>query len=462
MVARLTSISDFGWTVNWDDPDVNLDWYHNMSSILDAGVVVRTNQLDYDEEVLYRSKQYLFDHVRHRRNQPFALTASFTHPHDPYNATKEFWDLYNDVEIPLPKTPAGDQTKLDPHSQRILKIIDLFGKEFSDERIIAARRAYFAACSYVDHQVGELLKALKDCGFADNTIVVFSGDHGDMLGEKGLWYKMNWFEPSARVPLLVHYPKKYAAKHVKESVSTMDLLPTFVDFIGGAIEPSLPLDGVSLLPYIDGSEGPKPDTVIGEYMGEATLSPVVMIRRGKWKFVYSPIDPPQLYDVEADPEENINLAANWANILPAIETENSFTSELASKLAPAQGFSSQHPTSRTLAPVAKPLSPPTTPQIPASSLDLPSVISSFLKETAQRWDFEAVTRDVLKSQRQRRLVHSALIKGHQTVWDYDPPSTGATSYVRNMGKGDKDSAALEDFEVTSRWPRPMRGLNVVD
>ena len=427
---------------------------------MDAGVVVRSNQLDYDEEVLYKSKQYLFDHVRHKANQPFALTASFTHPHDPYNATKEFWDLYEGVDIPLPKTPAGPQDKLDPHSQRILKIVDLFGKVIPEERIIAARRAYFAACSYVDYQVGQLLKTLKDCGFADNTIVVFSGDHGDMLGEKGLWYKMNWFEASSRVPLLVHYPKKYAPKHVKENVSTMDLLPTFVDFINGSLEPSLPLDGVSLLPYIEGSDGPKPDTVIGEYMGEATLSPVVMIRRGKWKFVYSPIDPPQLYDVEADPEENVNLAAKWANTLPQGETDNSFTSELNKTLAPTESLAPP-PASQFLGNVAKPLSPPITPEIPTSSLDLPAVISSFLKETAQRWDFDAITRDVLKSQRQRRLVHSALIQGHQTVWDYTPPSDGSKTYVRNMGRKGADSEALEDFEVVSRWPRPVRDHNVV-
>ncbi|KKY17499.1 putative choline sulfatase [Phaeomoniella chlamydospora] len=458
---RLTSDiypGDFGWTVNWDEPEVMLDWYHNMSSVVDAGPVIRTNQIDYDEEVLYKSQQYLYDHVRRRRNQPFALTASFTHPHDPYNSQHEYWDLYEGVDIPLPKTPAMPQDKLDPHSQRITKIVDLWGKEFTEEQILAARRAYFSACTYVDDQVGKLLKTLKDCGFADNTIIVFSGDHGDMLGEKGLWYKMNWFEGSARVPLLVHYPQKFAPKHVKESVSTMDLLPTFVDFVGGSVEPELPLDGVSLLPYIDESEGQKLDTVVGEYMGEATLAPVIMIRRGKWKWIYSPIDPPQLYDVESDPQENVNLAANYSNSLPSVtgintaakDSTNPF-SELTAKLAP--GIHKGSPPSRFLAPNANPPSPPITPQIPTDSLDLPSVIQSFLTETAQRWDFERITADVIRSQRYRRMVHGALIKGEHTVWDYTVPSDGSKTYVRNMGRGHE---ALEDFEVTSRWPRVAR------
>ncbi|EER44904.1 choline-sulfatase [Histoplasma capsulatum H143] len=190
---RLTSDiypGDYGWTVNWDEPEVRPDWYHDMSSVMEAGPCVRTNQLDYDDEVIYKSTQYLYDHARHRREQPFCLTVSMTHPHDPYAMTKEYWDLYEDVVIPLPKTSALPHDKQDPHSQRVLRCIDLFGKEIPEERIVAARRAYFAACSYVDAQVGKLMETLKACDFADETIVVFTGDHGDMLGERGLWYKM--------------------------------------------------------------------------------------------------------------------------------------------------------------------------------------------------------------------------------------------------------------------------------
>jgi choline-sulfatase len=91
-----------------------------MSSVMEAGPVVRTNQLDFDEEVIYKSTQYLYDHVRQRNEQPFCLTVSMTHPHDPYAMTKEFWDLYNDVEIPLPKNGAIPHDQQDAHSQRVL------------------------------------------------------------------------------------------------------------------------------------------------------------------------------------------------------------------------------------------------------------------------------------------------------------------------------------------------------
>ena len=222
--------------VNWDEPDVRASWYHNMSSVLQAGPCVRTNQLDFDEEVVFKAQQYLYDHVRVTPDQPFCLTVSMTHPHDPYTIPEEYWNRYSDDDIPLPRQVI-DQAEQDPHSQRLLKVIDLWDKPLPEHKIRDARRAYFGACSYIDDNIGKLLKTLKDCKLADDTIIVFSGDHGDMLGERGLWYKMHWFEMAARVPLLVHAPARFAAHRVSQSVSTVDLLPTLVELAGGQVEP---------------------------------------------------------------------------------------------------------------------------------------------------------------------------------------------------------------------------------
>uniref|UniRef100_UPI00405476A0 choline-sulfatase n=1 Tax=Pseudomonas sp. TaxID=306 RepID=UPI00405476A0 len=183
---RLTSDiypADYGWAVNWHEPDVRASWYHNMSSVLQAGPCVRTNQLDFDEEVVFKAQQYLYDHVRSAGEQPFCLTVSMTHPHDPYTIPAEFWDLYRDEDIPLPRHTI-DQSEQDPHSQRLMKVIDLWDKPLPEQKIKDARRAYFGACSYIDSNIGKLLKTLKDCNLSDNTIIVFSGDHGDMLGER--------------------------------------------------------------------------------------------------------------------------------------------------------------------------------------------------------------------------------------------------------------------------------------
>ncbi|KFY19934.1 hypothetical protein V493_07795 [Pseudogymnoascus sp. VKM F-4281 (FW-2241)] len=371
---RLTSDiypGDYGWMVNWDEPDRRLEWYHNASSILQAGPCVRSNQLDYDEEVMYKSSQFLYDHVRQGDGaRPFCLTVSLTHPHDPYTIEEQYWDLYEDVDIALPNVsiPRDEQ---DPHSKRLLKVSDLWDAEISDKQVKRARRAYYGAVSYVDDCIGRLLAVLKKCKLDDNTIIVFSGDHGDMLGERGLWYKMSLFEASVRVPLLIHHPASFQARHVSSHVSTLDILPTLVDLVGTKLWASLDIDGHSLYPFLRGGQvnGAK-DTAYAEYCGEGTVAPLMMIRRGKWKYVICPVDPEQLYDLESDPLELVNLALPHKS-LPSAETTTADS------------------TTATTAATA---------------------LSAFRAEASAKWDFPAITRSVHHSQRQRTLVWSALTK----------------------------------------------------
>ncbi|MFC3608533.1 choline-sulfatase [Stutzerimonas tarimensis] len=387
---RLTSDiypADYGWAVNWDEPDVRPTWYHNMSSVLQAGPSVRTNQLDFDEEVVFKARQYLYDHVREDGDRPFCLTVSMTHPHDPYTIPAEYWDRYEGEDIPLPRQYI-EQRDQDPHSQRLLKVIDLWGKPLPEDKIRDARRAYFGACSYIDDNIGKLLKTLDECGLAEDTIVVFSGDHGDQLGERGLWYKMHWFEMSARVPMLVHAPGRFAAGRVKASVSTADLLPTLVEMAGGELESDLPLDGRSLMPHLLGQGGH--DEVIGEYMAEGTNSPLMMIRRGPYKFIYSERDPCLLFDLDNDPLERENLAA---------------------------------------------------------SSDHRALLESLLAEARQRWDIPLITGQVLASQRRRRFVAEALTRGKLASWDHQPFVDASGQYMRNH-------IDLDDLERKARFPRP--------
>jgi choline-sulfatase len=441
-----------------------------MGSVLEAGPVVRTNQLDFDDEVIFKSTQYLYNHVRYKtsrpgqEDQPFALTVSMTHPHDPYAMTREFWDMYEGVDIPLPNKYIPDDQQ-DPHARRLLKVIDLLGNKMPEDRIIAARRAYFAACTYVDTQIGKLLKVLKDTGLAENTIIVFTGDHGDMLGERNLWYKMAWYEMAARVPMLVHWPGKFAPKRVSENVSTMDLLPTFAAMGGATLVPGLPMDGVSLMPYIDGRAGPKMDTVIGEYMGEGTMAPLIMIKRGRYKFVYSPIDPPQLFDLVADPSESVNLAAPAGEGKLALPAH--YDAEILSQHTEKLSISGPKPVSASLAQAQnEAYTPPDTPnnavvtRNPLSAQSTPpsghaSVLSDFLKEVSDRWDLEKIRGEVLRSQRQRRMVYGALTKGVATTWEYVTPVDPAAQYIRNQSTR---AGALDDVEWVSRWPRLPQGV----
>jgi choline-sulfatase len=316
----------------------------------------------------------------------------------------------------------------------------------------------------VDTNVGKLLRVLDNCGLRDDTIVVFTGDHGDMLGERGLWYKMAWFENSARVPMIVHAPNRFQPKRVPQNVSTMDLLPTFADMVGAQLISELPLDGVSLMPYLTGQDGVKTDTVLGEYMGEGTQSPVVMIRRGRWKFVYSLLDPPMLFDVATDPEEKVNLIAGLLDSSAKTSLGKSTPSaQLNSAYLPTP-VDTPHETPRaspipqraTTASFPFP-TPPRTPspaKLPTplpDSTDPATLLAYFAEEVHARWDLARIKEDVLRSQRRRRLVYSALLKGTPSIWDHEPRVDPSAQYVRNQGRG-----ALDDVEFISRWPRVLQ------
>lgn len=137
---------------------------------------------------MFKSTRYLYAAARRPETaRPFCLTVSLTHPHDPYTIHREYWDKYEGEDIPLPDVniPKDEQ---DEHSKRLLQVCGLWDEDMPEEAIKRARRAYFGAMSYVDDNVGKLMRVLEECGMDEDTIVIFSADHGDMLGERGLWY----------------------------------------------------------------------------------------------------------------------------------------------------------------------------------------------------------------------------------------------------------------------------------
>ena len=383
--------ADFAWTPDWERPEHRPSWYHNMGSVIDAGLCVRTNQLDYDDEVVFAAERTLFDIARGTDDRPFCLVVSLTHPHDPFAIPEPYWGLYRDDDIDVPRVAAIPPDALDPHSRRLRHVCDMDRAPVTERQVRSARRAYYGAISYVDDQIGRLRRALNETGAAGDTVTVFLSDHGEMLGERGLWYKMSFFEPACRVPLVVHAPDRFAPRRVAAAVSLVDVLPTLVDLAhAGAAPPCpTPIDGRSLLPHLEGGGGGH-DEAIGEYLAEGAVAPIVMIRRGRHKFVHSPGDPDQLYDLTADPDELTNLA----------------------------------------------------PKPEAADL-----VAALREEVSRRWDLAALHRDVVTSQRRRRFVFECLRTGARSPsWDYQPVQDASRRYVRN----DMD---LDDLEATARFPR---------
>ncbi|KAF1046749.1 choline-sulfatase [Xylophilus sp.] len=381
--------ADFGWTPDWSQPGVREPWYHNPASIEQAGTCIRSNQLDFDDEVVFRARRKLFEIARSGTQQPFFLTVSLTHPHDPYAITEPYWNLYRDEDIDLPRVPQSAVAD-DPHSRRIRAACLLDRRPPTAQQVRNARRAYYGAISYVDDQIGTLLHTLEQTGQAADTIVVLASDHGDMLGERGLWYKMSFFEGAARVPLIVHAPARFAPQRVASAVSTIDLLPTLDALAAGGGAPgpaAADVEGRSLLPHLRGEAGGH-DEAFAEYLGEGAIAPLVMIRRGRFKYIHSPADPDLLLDLAADPDELYNLAAD-----------------------PAQA----------------------------------ARVAAFRAEAAAHWDLPALHRRVLESQRQRRLVFQAEARGRVASWDYQPVEDASRQYVRRH-------LDLDTIEAQARYP----------
>jgi len=373
--------ADFAWTPDWELPDERIDkWYHNMDSVVEAGVAATTFQIEYDEEVGFFAERKIFDYARSSQDQPFMMVVSFIHPHDPYVALPKWWDLYDHDAIDMPTVPGLPPDQQDAHSQRVMAGIEADTAGVTDAQIRNARHAYYANTSYVDHWVGRIMDTLNAAALDDNTIVIVTSDHGDMLGERGLWYKMNFFEWSCRVPLIMAGPRLPAGKTVDKNVSLVDLFPTLVEMAGGRVNPGpgQDLDGRSLWGLATGTTDPAddPDEAIAEYCAECASHPCFMIRRGAYKYIHCDIDPPLLFNLENDPNERTNLAT---------------------AAGPAEA----------------------------------ELARAFAEEVRQRWDSEAIREDVIATQKQRRAIYEAMQDGTLTSWDFQPRRDAANEYVRN-------------------------------
>ncbi len=384
--------ADFGWTPNWDDPQGRFDrWFHNMDSVVNAGIAEATNQLDFDDEVGFQAVRELRDAARTSQDRPWFLTVSFTHPHDPYAMRQRYWDRYRHEDIDLPRVDAGDVDP-DPHSARLRLVSAMDAVDITEEMVRNARHAYYAAISYVDEWLGLLLETLEATGMVDNTVVLFTADHGDHLGERGLWYKMSFFEPAARIPLVIAAPGADRGVAAPDLVSLYDVLPTLVELGGGDPAGDLghPVDGTSLVPQLQGHRDPD-RTVLGEYLGEGAVAPIFMIRRRQWKYVWSAPDGAQLFDLSADPYERRNLAGRP---------------------------------------------------------ELADLVAGLRAEVDRNWDHERIRCDVVDSQRARRVVDHALRTGRYVPWDHVPLPDSANQYMRNH-------LDLNLVEATRRFPRPI-------
>ncbi|MEL7543999.1 MAG: choline-sulfatase [Pseudomonadota bacterium] len=388
---RLTSDiypSDFLWSADWAQTDFHGATDERM--VTECGPSARTVQIDYDEETTFEAVRWLYDYRQGRDQRPFFLHVSYTHPHDPYLCHERHWALYEDRDIPMPRVFSLPDEAHDPHSLRILKQHGLHGLSVSHDQVRRARRAYYGSVSFIDELVGQLVATLAAADLMRSTVIIFTSDHGEMFGERGLWLKKMFFEPAMRIPMIVVDPSVPNGSRVRTPVSLVDILPTCLTFAGRDLcdDPEAPdvLDGTDMM-SLPGGDTERP--VYSELLSEGTPAPAFMIRKGPYKYITCELYPDMLFDLSEDPDELCNLAER-----------------------------PEHATRMT----------------------------EFAAEARARWDTAALSRDIRRSQRRRKLINAALAQGDKTTWDYIPPPRDP--WYR--GDGDYNSWAFDHLPLRRR------------
>jgi choline-sulfatase len=367
--------SRFAWTPDWTKGA-----YPNPGSAVNqlatSGLCDWSMQLDYDEEVCFRSEEALRHLARREEgDRPFFLCASLTHPHDPFITTSEWWDLYDHDSVEMPAVDGKPLDDMHPYDRwlQIHHMVDVYPPD--EDTVRNARHAFYGMVSYFDHQVGRLVGELERLGLSENTIIVVTSDHGEMLGEHGMWFKRTYFDPSTRVPLIFSGPGIRRDHRCEETVSLVDLFPTFLDIAGlpDVSDVVQKVDGDSLWNLLSDEDTAWKDYAVSEYYSEGVCQPMRMAVRNQLKYVYVHEEAPQLFDLAQDPHEVHNCIAD---------------------------------------------------PVYADRLD---ELKSMVHEG---WDPTEVRAKVIESQQMRRYVNEAEATGGNDSWDVRPSFDPAEQYVR--------------------------------
>ncbi|MFO7947413.1 MAG: sulfatase-like hydrolase/transferase, partial [Armatimonadota bacterium] len=264
----------------------------------------------FDDRVQKKALQWL------RSDEPnetddWLLWVSFIKPHFPHYAPPEFYNLYDPDEVELP--PADPEyienlNRLNKDLRYHFEVEQMVDEETWIRNVIG----YHALISYIDHQIGELMDTLNEQGLAEDTLVIFCSDHGEMLGQHGMWWKCAPYEPSVRTPMIMAGPGVEEGRRVTKPVSNVDMFPTLVDAFDRELsEPDADLPGESLLPVARGEDTHR-DFILTQYHGHGVSSGWFALRSGDYKYIHYHNNGHELYNLADDPYEMNDLSADPA------------------------------------------------------------------------------------------------------------------------------------------------------
>jgi choline-sulfatase len=266
-----------------------------------------TDYARYDRDITAASVAWLRDKGGHPALKPWVLFVSFVCPHPPFIAPPRFYDLYDRGDLPPPSLRGPGERADHPF---ILGLLDANNadRHFTEETMRQAIAGYFGLCSFVDDNVGQIVSAIGAAGLGGNTRIVFTSDHGESLGRRGIWGKRSLYEESVAIPLVMAGPGIAAGETCATPVSLVDLHPTIVAAAGESDLRDASLPGRSLFDIASGADRDR--VVLSEFHATGAIAAAFMVRQGQYKYVHYVGLAPQLFDLSADPDELRDLSAN--------------------------------------------------------------------------------------------------------------------------------------------------------
>lgn len=292
--------------VRTDLPERGMSW--KIAKLAGPGESPYTH---YDREIATRAQIWMREEAPKYTDKPWVLFVSFVCPHFPLIAPAEFYYQYPLDEMPAPKLYEAARRPQHPYLRDYAASFT-YDRHFDAHKVKKAIAAYYGLCSFVDDNVGKLMRTLEATGLAANTRVLYTSDHGDNLGARGLWGKSTMYEEVAGVPLIMSGPDIEAGRQIATPASHVDTYPFIMECVGED-RPEVYDDhpGVSLTRL---AAGAAPDrNVLSEYHGMGSTTGAFMIRHGRYKYVHYAAYAPQLFDLERDPEELRDLAGDPAH-----------------------------------------------------------------------------------------------------------------------------------------------------
>lgn len=293
------------------------------ASVAEEVIVGHSQYTRYDERITALTEEWFATRLDDQGDKPWVAFSSFIAPHFPLTVPQEFIDLYDPADIELAHKTLDTEGRLGEW-WKLFTYGYNFDEHFrdNDHRRLGLLH-YYALCSFADHNVGRVIKALDASGAADNTTILFVSDHGDNMGARGLWGKSVMYEESANVPLILVDPDLPAGTVCETPVSLIDGYHTVLDAVGitlNDVDKSLP--GKSLLEIASAPYDPQRQ-VFCEYHASCAPTGLMMLRQGRFKYVHYTHYGAELFDLVDDPEERTSLVGNpdYADILAGLERD---------------------------------------------------------------------------------------------------------------------------------------------